>query len=45
VIQSSANLVNWTSIATNFLTGSEMTVTIPANSGARTGFWRAIWVP
>jgi hypothetical protein len=45
VIQTSTNLVTWTSISTNLLTGASMnfTNTIPAGTGHE--FWRAVWRP
>jgi hypothetical protein len=42
-IQTSTDLVSWTSNATVTLTGTTATVTNAINSGAE--FWRAIWLP
>jgi hypothetical protein len=45
VLQTSPDLVSWTSVSTNLLTGNSMDVTntIPAQSSAQ--YWRAVWVP
>ncbi len=45
VIQSSSNLVTWTSVSTNLMAGTSMnfTNTIPAGAGSK--FWRAVWQP
>lgn len=45
VIQSSSNLVTWTSISTNMLVGSTLSVTNPIPAGAPDQFYRAIWQP
>ena len=45
VIQASSDLVNWTSVSTNTLTGTTLNITndIPDNSSQQ--FWRAVWQP
>jgi alpha-L-arabinofuranosidase len=45
VLQTSSNLVTWTSTSTNLLTGASMnfTNTIPPGTGSQ--FWRAVWQP
>ncbi|MGD0744861.1 MAG: hypothetical protein ABSA45_06870 [Verrucomicrobiota bacterium] len=43
VLQTSTNLSDWTSIATNTLTGNVLNITNPITSGEQ--FWRAAWLP
>jgi hypothetical protein len=45
IIQTSTNLLTWTSISTNLLTGASLnfTNTIPTGTGQE--FWRAVWEP
>jgi len=45
VIQSSTNLVNWTSLSTNQLASSTLNLTNPVAVGAGQQFWRALWQP
>jgi len=45
VIQSSTNLLDWTSQLTNTLTGGTLMVTNPATTGAIGKYWRAVWQP
>jgi hypothetical protein len=42
-IESSTNLVNWTSVSTNTVTYSSVNVTNPVSAGATHLFWRAYW--
>ena len=43
ILQSSANLTNWTSVSTNRLVSSSLMVTNSLSGGDK--FWRAIWHP
>jgi hypothetical protein len=43
VLQTSTNLSDWTSVATNTLTGNVLNITNPITSGEQ--FWRAAWLP
>ena len=45
VIQSSSNLVTWTSVSTNMMPGTSLNISnnIPAGAGRK--FWRAVWQP
>jgi hypothetical protein len=45
VIQSSPDLLNWNSVATNTLTGSSASVPVPVPPGAATQFFRSVWQP
>jgi alpha-N-arabinofuranosidase len=45
VIQSSPDLLNWNSVATNILTGSSVSIPVPVLPGAATQFFRAVWQP
>lgn len=45
VIQSSTNLVTWTSISTNTFLASPMNITNPLAPSFRAQFWRAVWQP
>ncbi len=45
VVQTSTNLVNWTSVSTNLLTGASMNFTNAIPSGSGRQFWRAVWQP
>lgn len=45
VIQSSPNLLNWNSVATNILTSGSASVPMTVASGAATLFFRAVWQP
>jgi len=45
IIQNSPDLTTWTSISTNILTGSTLTMTNPISSGSPHLFYRAIWRP
>lgn len=42
-VQSSTNLINWSSIATNTLTGATWNIT--NNSTSAVQFWRVVWQP
>jgi hypothetical protein len=44
VLQSSANLFDWTTVSTNILTGNVLNITNTV-SGAEPKFWRAAWLP
>jgi alpha-N-arabinofuranosidase len=44
-IQSSTNLVTWSTVSTNFLSGNTLNVTNPVSAGAAMNFWRAVWQP
>jgi hypothetical protein len=43
VLQNSANLSTWNSVATNTLTGSALDITNTLGAGGQ--FWRAVWLP
>lgn len=45
IIQSSPDLSHWTSISTNTLAGSSVTVPLPISPGQPEQFYRAIWQP
>ena len=45
LIQSSPDLANWTSVATNLLAGGTQDVTNAINPSLRAQFWRAAWLP
>ena len=45
VIQSSPDLMAWTSVSTNTLVGSTLSVTIPVSPGSPHQFYRAVWQP
>ena len=45
VIQSSWNLITWTSISTNPLTSSTLMLTNPVSPGEPQKYWRAVWQP
>ncbi len=45
VIQISPDLLNWSSVATNSLTGSSASVPVPVPPGANLQFFRAVWQP
>jgi hypothetical protein len=42
-IETSTNLVNWTTVSTNVLTYASANVTNPASAGTSRQFWRAYW--
>jgi hypothetical protein len=44
-LQSSTNLVSWTTVSTNQLTGTSMAITNPINGGGPIKHWRALWTP
>ena len=44
-VQSSTNLVAWTSISTNTLASSTLNLTNPAPGTGSLAFWRAVWQP
>jgi hypothetical protein len=45
VIQNSADLAAWNSVATNTLSSNTLTVTNAINPGVPAQFWRAVWQP
>jgi hypothetical protein len=45
IVQSSPDLVSWTSLSTNLLVGDTATVTVPVSPAAPRQFYRAIWQP
>jgi hypothetical protein len=45
IIQSSPDLLNWSSVSTNTLTGGSTNVPVPVPPGATTQFFRAVWLP
>jgi hypothetical protein len=45
VIQSSTDMMTWTSVSTNFASGPSMWVTNSIPPGTPTQFWRAVWQP
>ncbi|MGD0815184.1 MAG: alpha-L-arabinofuranosidase [Verrucomicrobiota bacterium] len=45
IIQTSTNLVAWTSISTNFLTGTPLNITNAIPLGTINEYWRAVWQP
>jgi hypothetical protein len=45
VIQSSTNLMAWTSVSTNMLVGNTLNVYIPVSAGSPHQFYRAVWEP
>jgi alpha-N-arabinofuranosidase len=45
VIQTSRDLLNWSSVATNTLIGSSASVPVPVPPGASSQFFRAVWQP
>jgi hypothetical protein len=45
VIQSSPDLMAWTSVSTNALVGSALNITIPVAAGSPQQFYRAVWQP
>jgi hypothetical protein len=42
-LQTSTNLMQWTSVATNTLTGKTLTFTNPVPLSIPQEFWRALW--
>jgi hypothetical protein len=44
-IQSSPDLANWTTVATNTLSSNTLLVTNPIPSASQMQFWRAVWLP
>jgi hypothetical protein len=45
IVQSSPDLMTWTSISTNLLTGNSLTVPITIPPGSPYQFYRAVWQP
>jgi hypothetical protein len=45
VLQESSNLLSWTTVSTNTLTGNSLNITNTAASGTSPQFWRAAWLP
>ena len=45
VIQSSPDLMTWTSVSTNTLAGSTLNITLPVATGSPHQFYRAVWQP
>jgi alpha-N-arabinofuranosidase len=44
-IQSSTNLIAWTTVSTNILAGNTLDFTNPVPADASQEFWRAVWQP
>ena len=42
-IETSTNLVTWSSVSTNVLVGASVTITNPVIATSRHQFWRAVW--
>jgi hypothetical protein len=45
VLQSSPDLYQWTSVATNILNGGALDITNSVAPGSNQQFWRALWQP
>jgi alpha-N-arabinofuranosidase len=45
VMQTSPNLINWTSVSTNMSAGNGLNLTNAVSSGPARQFWRALWQP
>jgi len=45
IIQTSTNLITWTSISTNLLTGTTLNITNAIQLGTGDEYWRAVWEP
>jgi hypothetical protein len=45
IIESSPDLFNWSSVATNNLVGNSASITVPVPSGTMAQFFRALWMP
>jgi alpha-L-arabinofuranosidase len=45
IVQTSTNLVNWTSVSTNIQTGSSLGLTNAITPGAVSTYWRVVWQP
>jgi hypothetical protein len=45
VIESSSDLTVWTPVATNTLTGTTVTITVPISTASASEFYRAVWQP
>ncbi|MGP8198028.1 MAG: alpha-L-arabinofuranosidase [Limisphaerales bacterium] len=45
IIQTSTNLVTWTSVSTNLLAGASLYITNTIPFGTSNEYWRAIWTP
>jgi hypothetical protein len=44
-VQNSTNLSAWTTVSTNWLTGTALNLTNPVPVGEAISFWRAFWQP
>jgi hypothetical protein len=44
-LQSSTNMVTWSTVSTNHLTGTSLAITNPINGGGPIKHWRALWTP
>jgi hypothetical protein len=44
-VQNSTNLGVWTTVSTNWLTGTTLNLTNPVPAAAALSFWRALWQP
>ena len=44
-VQNSQNLSVWTTVSTNWLTGTTLNLTNPVPAGEAISFWRAVWQP
>ena len=42
-IETSTNLINWTTVSTNALTYSSVNITNPVNGSSSRQFWRPYW--
>jgi hypothetical protein len=45
VIQTSPDLINWTTVSTNMLAGGVLSITNMLSPGTSQQFWRAVWQP
>jgi hypothetical protein len=45
LVQNSTRLGAWTTVSTNWLTGTTLNLTNPVPTGAAISFWRAVWEP
>jgi alpha-N-arabinofuranosidase len=45
VIQTSPDLINWTTVSTNLLAGGVLSITNMISPGTSQQFWRAVWQP
>jgi hypothetical protein len=45
VLQSSPDLITWTSLSTNSLIGSTLNINIPLSTNSPGQFYRSVWLP